>query len=193
MVIAPDLLFISDNVVCPCTKTLHIIYTDVMSCSCAANGTPGPSSYSPTTAATTSRKAAYSLRARPSTPSRSSSGPGPGHYPCTSQKAHVGRAPNSPSYTFGLKTALSTEGDRKPGPAGKLHCRSRHSISLCAHAVNDRPAEVVVVYTASMALNSSLVNSCSGWNRTSHTYKNAALLRMASAACLACWLANNQF
>lgn len=90
---------------------------------CAANGTPGPSSYSPTTAATASRKAAFSLRARPHIPSRSSSGPGPGHYPCASDRPHVGKAPNSPRYTFGVKSGISTEGDRKPGPSGELCCR----------------------------------------------------------------------
>lgn len=69
--------------------------------------------------ATTSRKAAFSLRAKPHAARQESSTPGPGQYGSHPSKPHVGLAPNAPCYTFGLRTLGDREAEeRKPGPAG---------------------------------------------------------------------------
>ncbi|KAL0055226.1 hypothetical protein WJX82_009017 [Trebouxia sp. C0006] len=78
---------------------------------------PGPGAYSPALTATTSRKAAFSIRARPQVSTHGSFSPGPGQYGTAPSKPHVGLAPNPPCYTFGLKTLRDKEAERKPGPA----------------------------------------------------------------------------
>ncbi len=80
---------------------------------------PGPGAYSPALTATTSRKAAFSIRARPQASSHGSFSPGPGQYGTGPSKPHVGLAPNPPCYTFGLNTLGDKEAERKPGPAGE--------------------------------------------------------------------------
>lgn len=79
---------------------------------------PGPGAYNPSATATVSRKAAYSIQARPHASKQGSFMPGPGQYGSASGKQHVGTAPNPPCYTFGLKTLGNKESERKPGPAG---------------------------------------------------------------------------
>ena len=86
---------------------------------CAVDIKPGPGAYSPSVAATASRKAAFSIQARPHASKRGSSSPGPGQYGSASGKQHVGTSPNAPCYTFGLKTLGDKESERKPGPAGE--------------------------------------------------------------------------
>ncbi|DBA77331.1 TPA: Outer dense fiber protein 3 [Trebouxia sp. C0005] len=78
---------------------------------------PGPGTYSPALTATTSRKAAFSIRARPQVSTHGSFSPGPGQYGTGPSKPHVGLAPNPPCYTFGLKALGDKEAERKPGPA----------------------------------------------------------------------------
>ena len=80
---------------------------------------PGPAAYSPSITATASRKAAFSLQARPHASKQGSSSPGPGQYGSASSKQYVGTSPNPPRYTFGLKTLGDKESERKPGPAGE--------------------------------------------------------------------------
>ena len=97
----------------------------------AVDPKPGPGAYSPSTIATSSRKAAYSIQARPYASKQSSSGPGPGQYGTASVKQHVGTASNAPRYTFGLKTLMDKESERKPGPAGMTSSAYNGSLCVC--------------------------------------------------------------
>jgi len=99
-----------------CTSSLHS--EPGMWCH-VVDSKPGPGAYSPALTATTSRKAAFSIRARPQVSTHGSFSPGPGQYGTAPSKPHVGLAPNPPCYTFGLKTLRDKEAERKPGPAGE--------------------------------------------------------------------------
>jgi len=99
-----------------CTSSLHS--EPGMWCH-VVDSKPGPGAYSPALTATTSRKAAFSIRARPQVSTHGSFSPGPGQYGTAPSKPHVGLAPNPPCYTFGLKTLGDKEAERKPGPAGE--------------------------------------------------------------------------
>jgi len=104
---------------------------------------PGPGAYNPSVTPTTSRKAAFSIRARPQAVSQGSFSPGPGQYGSGPSKPHVGLAPNAPCYTFGLKTLTDKEADRKPGPAGMCllsllsQIQILHVLSVCGALAAD--------------------------------------------------------
>lgn len=95
---------------------------------------PGPGTYSPALTATTSRKAAFSIRARPQVSTHGSFSPGPGQYGTGPSKPHVGLAPNPPCYTFGLKALGDKEAERKPGPADEPSnfCLLQSMSALCS-------------------------------------------------------------
>ena len=95
---------------------------------------PGPGAYSPSGTATSSRKAAFSIRAKLQPGRTASFTPGPGQYGISRGEPLVGSHPNAPCYTFGLKTLGDMEADRKPGPAGMFGCCLRLVWPLLWHS-----------------------------------------------------------